>query len=156
MPLGDHESNGKSVESKVHTKHHQWERQNGYTGKNLPKMSSPEIRKLLDSPLIADRKYAMRLFLKNEQPKINLNLQRLQQAANFAAKRGPGMALRAANPYIQYIPEIDQATGGHINNTINNGFDYLRSLAVQRLQPLANFYASSKPLQGGSNVDYGQ
>lgn len=62
----------------------------------------------------------------------------------------------AAGVVLGFIPEIDEATGGHINNTINSGFDYLRSLAVQRLKQLANSYASYKPLQGSSNVDYGQ
>ena len=85
------------------------------------------------------------------------NLRNLKELADFIRNGSTATKFAAKmSPWLEYIPEIDQATGGHINNTLNSGFDYLRSLAVQRLKQLANSYASSKPLQGGSNVDYGQ
>lgn len=83
-------------------------------------------------------------------------LQRLQQAANFAAKRGPGMALRAVNPYMQYIPEIDQVTGGHLERALQSGMDRAQAFGIHQLQRLVDAYASSKSSVSGFNADYGQ
>ena len=83
-------------------------------------------------------------------------LQQLQQLANLAANRGTGMLVRGVVPWLSYLPEIDQASGGHIDDAINNGIDSIRSSAVQQLSRLAEAIAFSKPPQGGSTVDYGQ
>lgn len=83
-------------------------------------------------------------------------LQRLQQAANLAARRGPGMMLRGVNPVIAFVPEIDEITGGHLNEAINRGMDHAQAFAVLQLQRLVDAYASSKPSVSGSYTDYGQ
>jgi len=88
--------------------------------------------------------------------KLDGALKKLQQQADFVARRGPGMMARGVVPWLAYVPELDERFGGHINNGINNGFDYFRSRAIDQLQQLADGFASRMPPQGGSYVDYGQ
>lgn len=79
QPLGNRLENAELIDSEPHTRHHNWERRNGYTPNKFSVLTK-------DGPFPSDfsnadletRKYALNRFLLNEQPQIDANLERVQ------------------------------------------------------------------------------
>ncbi len=62
---------------------------------------------------------------------------------------GKGTAFRAVTPYLSYLPEIDEITGGHIDNLLGIGVNKLRtSLGFQPVDPNNR---PSDPIQQGQD-----
>jgi len=81
MPLGNAYANSDQVSPKVHTQHHNWERQQGYTRQGFAAMAEdgPLPTSYVDADL-ETRKYGLNRFIKNEQPRIDQNLDTLKRA----------------------------------------------------------------------------
>ena len=84
------------------------------------------------------------------------NLKNLNDLAQLVRIGRKGMLGSAAGVVIDLLPEIDEATGGHLDKAINRGLDHAQAFGALTLQRLINAYASSKPSVSGSNTDYGQ
>ena len=87
QPLSNVLENAEQLSPKVHTQHHNWERQQGYTKPGFAAMAE-------DGPLptnyngadLETRKYGLNRFIHNEQPKIDQNLTDLKRVEQGLGK----------------------------------------------------------------------
>lgn len=89
-PLSNRAENAELIPERAHTKHHNWERKQGYTPQGFSDLTK-------DGPFPSDfsnadidtRKYALNRFLSNEQPSIDANLERVKlDHDGLGVKRG--------------------------------------------------------------------
>ena len=136
-PLSNALENAEQVTPSVHSKHHNWERKQGYTRPGFQKMTAegPFAEGFAGSD-IETRKYGLRSFLTQEQPKIDANLERLKQAEAFIDSSAGGVRLKAR--FLRQAARVGLPALGGAGVVLGAADSYAREQEAQRDPSLIN------------------